>query len=265
MSSVARSASSLMRSMERTFAHSFDSTTASYPVPVPISSTFSLPLRSSNSIMRATMYGCEIVCFDPIGSAPGPYAFAATSCGTKRWRGTSRIAARTRSSLIPRAATCRSTISARRCASSRSSAFCDGGKKLLERLWPLKRFVMRQIEMQRRDRDVSVFHRFEVRPRSRMPRRLATTDPVGSPSPRIRPLDHALGVDPSSELRDFQSLESADRKVDVEDDLRIAVAFEHSLRQRGRELGAAIDREVLADERGERDRWDVEQRAFECS
>ena len=61
MSSVARVASSFTRSIENTRDASFDSTTAWYPVPVPTSSTFSLPVSSSSSIMRATIHGCEIV------------------------------------------------------------------------------------------------------------------------------------------------------------------------------------------------------------
>src|SRR3954447_21274356 len=145
--------------MEKTFAHSFDSTTAWYPVPVPISRTFSFPVSSSSSIIRATMYGCEIVCFAPIGSAPGPYAFAATTDGTKRCRGTSRIACRMRSSRMPRLATYSSTIFFLRCANSRSSAgFAAAGrlsdaKELLERLEPRDRVVMGEVEVQRSDGD----------------------------------------------------------------------------------------------------------------
>src|SRR5947209_6486731 len=214
--------------------------------------------------MRATMYGCEIVCFDPIGSAPGPYAFAATSDGTKRWRGTSRIAPRTRWSLIPRAATWRSTINARRCASSRSSAFCDGGKQLLERFEPLDRCVVRQIEMKRRDGDASFFDGFEVGAGAGMPRRFAAADPVVRSSARIHPLDDSFGVNAASELGHFHAVECADGKVHVEDDVRIAIAFEDALRQRCGEFGATIEREVFTDERRERDRWNVEKRSFEC-
>src|SRR5437762_12028426 len=230
-----------MRSMEKTFAHSFERTTAWYPVPVPISSTFSLPVSSSSSIMRATMYGCEIVCFDPIGSAPGPYAFDATSVGTKRCRGTSRIALRIRSSLMPRAATCRSTISARRCASSRSSFLGDGVKDLLERFEPRDRCVMGEIEMERRDRNASGLNRFEVGLGFSVPRRCAAADPVVRPAARIEPLDDSLGVDAATEFANANAFELADRKVDVEDDARIAIAFEYALRQRRGEFRATIE------------------------
>src|SRR5256885_17145785 len=101
------------------------------------------------------MYGCEIVCFAPIGRAPVPYAFAVYMAGTKRCRGTSRIACSTRSSRTPRAATS-FTIFARRCARAASSFRGAAGKEFLERLEPRNRLVMGQIEMERRDRDVAV-------------------------------------------------------------------------------------------------------------
>jgi hypothetical protein len=41
---------------------------AAYPEPVPMSSTVSPPSRSSASIIRATMYGCEIVWSASMGS-----------------------------------------------------------------------------------------------------------------------------------------------------------------------------------------------------
>src|SRR4051812_34283082 len=63
--------------------------------------------------MRATMYGCEIVCSAPIGSAASSYARACSSCGTNSSRGTRPIAASTRSSSMPRARSCCSTIAAR--------------------------------------------------------------------------------------------------------------------------------------------------------
>src|SRR5207249_2722638 len=43
--------------------------------------------------MSATMYGCEIVCSSPIGSAWSPYARSRSASSTKRWRGTPRLAA----------------------------------------------------------------------------------------------------------------------------------------------------------------------------
>ena len=49
------------------------------------------------SVDNATMYGCEIVWPAPIGSGSLRYADEASVSGTKRCRGTSRIAAMTRS------------------------------------------------------------------------------------------------------------------------------------------------------------------------
>src|SRR5437588_2496493 len=166
--------------------------------------------------MRATMYGCEMVCFAPMGSAPGPYAFVFTSAGTKRCRGTSRIACSTRGSLTPRAATWRSTISSRRCAKSRSSFLCDVAKDLLERPQKRDRVVMRQVEVQRRDGDEVVLHRLEVGALAGMPRRLARADPVVLSPPRIQSLHERLGVDALAEPRDLHPFERAGGKVDVE-------------------------------------------------
>src|SRR4051794_2209823 len=60
--------------------------------------------------MRATMYGWEIVWSAPIGSAASSYAWRRNSSGTKSSRGTRAIAAKTRSSSIPRARSWYSTI-----------------------------------------------------------------------------------------------------------------------------------------------------------
>src|ERR1017187_8093894 len=48
-----------------------------------------------------------------MGSGRSSYADASSASGTKRWRGTVRIASRTRGSRIPRAAIWRSTMSFR--------------------------------------------------------------------------------------------------------------------------------------------------------
>src|SRR3954467_14981375 len=60
--------------------------------------------------MQATIHGCDIVCPSPIPTAPPRYASSRDSGGRKRSRGTSAIAASTRSSSIPRPRSCRSTI-----------------------------------------------------------------------------------------------------------------------------------------------------------
>src|SRR3954471_20466058 len=216
-----------MRSIENTFAQSFDSTTAWYPVPVPISRTFSLPVRSSSSIIRATMYGCEIVCFAPIGSAPAPYAFAATSVGTNRCRGTSRMACRIRSSLIPRPATYSCTMRARRCAKSGCGelSFRCVAKELLERFETRDRFVMGEVEVQRRNGDAAFLDRFEVGVLAGAPGRFAAADPVVRPAARIAPFEDVAGIDTIAESRHADAAE-LDREVDVENDVRIAMMFE---------------------------------------
>jgi len=84
-----------------------------YPEPVPISSTECSGPTSSSSVIRATMYGCEMVCAAPMGSAWSPYAWTRRWSLTNRCRGTWRRAARTRSSLIPRAAIRSRTIRSR--------------------------------------------------------------------------------------------------------------------------------------------------------
>src|SRR4051812_41612935 len=63
--------------------------------------------------MRATMYGWEMVCPDPIGSAASAYARCRSSGGTKSSRGTRSIACRTRSSTTSRARSCSSTMARR--------------------------------------------------------------------------------------------------------------------------------------------------------
>src|SRR5215472_9294654 len=63
------------------------------------------------SVMSATMKGCEIVLSKPIGSGVSWYARGARKEGTKRCRGTLRIAASTRSSraALPSSSLARST------------------------------------------------------------------------------------------------------------------------------------------------------------
>src|SRR5436305_3403312 len=187
--------------------------------------------------------------------------------GTKRCRGTSRMAWRTRSSFTPRLATWRSTMSARWCAYSRSccavaASFPAGrvAKELLERFEPLDRFMVGEVEVQRGDGDEAALHGLEVRSFARMPERRLAADPVVLASARIEALDDALGVDTLAELRHPHAGEVADGEVDVEDDLRIAVAVEDPLRQRRPERRATVERHVLPDEGREGDGGDVEQR-----
>src|SRR5262245_40573914 len=100
---------------------------------------------------------------------------------------------------MPRAATWRSTISSRKCAKSRSSFFCDVTKDLLERPQRGDGIVMRQVEMQRRDGNEAVLHRFEVGSFAGVPRRFARADPVVLPAAGIEPLYQRLGVNALAE------------------------------------------------------------------
>ena len=73
--------------------------------------------------MKATMYGWEMVCEKPIGSGPSASARSRLLAGTKRSRGTDRMAATTAGSLIPRASICSRTMRSRlRIQSSADSA-----------------------------------------------------------------------------------------------------------------------------------------------
>src|SRR5438874_8649745 len=161
----------------------------------------------------------------------------------------------TRSSRMPRFLMA-STMPARRCVKS--------GKQLLERPQPRDRLMVRQVEVQRRDGDVAVLHGLEVGPLLvNAPRRWAAADPVVRPPPRVEPLDDSLGVDALAELRDLHAAKRADGEVDVEDDLRVALLAEEVADQARGQVRAAVEGEVLADERGEGDGGDVQQRSLE--
>src|SRR4051812_36552729 len=100
------------------------------------------------------------------------------------------MACSTRSSFTPRAATCRSTIKVRWCANSRSWSSFRGevAKRLLEGLEARDGLMMRQVEMQRRDRDEAALDGVEIRSFSRMPHGRLAADPVVAPAARIFPL-----------------------------------------------------------------------------
>src|SRR6185503_13304069 len=167
---------------------------------------------------------------------------------------------------MPREATWRSTISARWCASSRSLSSFRGGelaKDLLERLEPCDRFVVGEIEVERRDGDESALDCFEVRSFAGMPDRRFSADPVVLSSPGVFPFDDSLGVDAFAEPRDPHAVEFGDREIHVQDDAGIAVLLQRDAGQLAGEGRAAVEREVLADERGEGDRRDVQERPLE--
>ena len=63
--------------------------------------------------MRATMYGCEIVWPEPIGSGRVVVGAVAELLGDEEWRGTRSIASSTRSSSMSRSRSWCSTIGCR--------------------------------------------------------------------------------------------------------------------------------------------------------
>src|SRR5882672_2408196 len=133
-------------------------------------------------------------------------------------------------------------MASRRCAKSG----CGGlslrcvAKEILERLETRNRFVMGEVEMQRRDGDAAFLDRFEVGVLAGAPGRLAAADPVVGPAARIGALEDVAGIDAIAEADDADAVEF-DGKVDVEDDVRIAMVFERPSDQLLSEIGAAIE------------------------
>src|SRR6185503_18105011 len=112
----------------------------------------------------------------------------------------------------------RSTMSARWCASPRSSSSFRGvvAKHFLEGLEPGDRFVVGEVEMQRRDGDVAVLYGVEVRSLSGMPHGRLAADPVVLASSGVESLDDPFGVGALAERRDPHAAKLAEREVDVE-------------------------------------------------
>src|SRR5258708_39154298 len=102
------------------------------------------------------------------------------------------MAWRTRGSVMPRAATWRSTMTERRCANSRSlaaiSLFCEVAKALLERLETGDRRVVSQVQMQGRDGDAAGAHGLEIGAFAGLPDGRFTADPIVLSSARIESL-----------------------------------------------------------------------------
>src|SRR5438270_3113668 len=131
-------------------------------------------------------------------------------------------------------------MASRRCAKSGCGELLRGvAKELLERLETRKRFVVREVEMQRRDGDASFFDRFEIGVLARTPGRFAAADPVVRPPARILSLQDVAGVDAVAEAYDTDAAED-DREVNVKNDVRIAMVFERPSDQLLRELGATV-------------------------
>src|SRR5687767_2225000 len=173
--------------------------------------------------------------------------------GTKRWRGTSDIAARTRGSVIPRGIRCLSTMSRRRWAKSpesRVSPLCGNvPKPLLENPQPRDRLVMSQIEVQWGDGDESFSDRGKVRSLTGLsPDWRFSSDPEVLLASRIEPLNYPFGVNPFSEVCHANALELFDRKVHVQHDAGILSFLQHDGSEARGEFGAAVEREVLADQ-----------------
>src|SRR5437899_11160620 len=183
-----------MRSSENTRAPSSASTAVWYPEPVPTSSTRSSPSASSNaSLMRATMYGCEIVWRAPMGSGVSSYACARRLGSTNRWRGTRRIASRTRPSAMPRAASWAATMRWR----STSNASLISRPREVERLQGLEGLVVGEVPVDRRHRDEPLVHGVEVGPLVLHELELLAADPVVLLAPRVDLLDDRIAVAPT--------------------------------------------------------------------
>src|SRR5713226_7162963 len=140
---------------------------------------------------------------------------------------------------MPRVAMCRSPISARWCA--RSASFGDLSKELLERFQARNGIVMRQVEVQGCDGDVSILHRLEIRSFAGMPRRRIAADPVVLSPSRIEALDDALGINALAEPRHAHALKFGHRKIHIQNDPRIARSMQNVLRQLSAEFRAAIE------------------------
>src|SRR4029078_7761572 len=145
----------------------------------------------------------------------------------------------------------------------RARRWVKSGKELLERLEPRDRRVVGEVEVQRRNRHAAVLDGLEVRAGVFAPRRRPAADSVVGAPARVQPLDDSLGVDALAELRHLDAAKLADGEVDVEDDLRLALLRQLMPDEARGELRAAVEGEVLADERGEGDGGDVEQRPLE--
>src|SRR6478672_5020785 len=131
---------------------------------------------------------------------------------------------------------------ARRCAKSGCGALSLRGvaKEILERFEPRNRFVMGEVEVQRRDGDAAFFDGLEVGVLAGTPRRLSAADPVVSPAARIGAFEDVAGIDAIAESRDANAAE-LDGEVDVEDDVRIAMMVERPSDQLLGKLGAAFE------------------------
>src|SRR5439155_10215076 len=250
-----------MRSSENTRAPSSASTAVWYPEPVPTSSTRSSPSASSSaSLMRATMYGCEIVWRAPIGSGVSSYACGCSPGSTNRWRGTRRIASRTRPSAIPRAASCAATMRLR----SSSNASPISRPREVERLQGVERLVVREVEVDRRHRDESLAHGVEVGPFLLDELELLASDPVVLLAPRIDLLDDRIAVSAPSHAGQG---EATDRlsvlrsgHVHVEERVGRKSALEHPGREPRGERGGGLEPEAAAADRRDRQGGDAEQR-----
>src|SRR5438105_11070071 len=105
---------------------------------------------------------------------------------------------------------------------SRRWAKSGVAKEFLERFETRNRFVVREVEVQRRDGDAAFFDGFEVGVLARTPGRLAAADPVVGAAARIGAFQDVAGVDAVAKTRHTYAAE-LDRKVDVENDVRIAM------------------------------------------
>src|ERR1700730_14169970 len=182
------------------------------------------PAASSASVMRATTYGCEMVCPKPIGSAVSSYARLASASSMNRCRGTLRIRSSTRRSVIP--------CSCRRCT-SRSRVRAEvmpiplrrGPSMKLLKLEPLLQFgqsgMTRQIDLQGSDGRKASGHGMEIRTGSCVLAGAGVSHPIDVAAPRIFRLHDRLSAMPAAESRYLDAPQLTVRQirhVDVEND-----------------------------------------------
>src|SRR6185503_1101629 len=138
------------------------------------------------------MLGCEMVCPLPIGSGASSYALCHSPVGTNRWRGVSSNARSTARSPMPfprivSTSRWRAPRNLSGCApNNRASRLRAPGSQLLPPL--LRRaqdVVVREIEMQWRDRDVPLVDRAKVGVLFPGPGDLPATDPEDLATPGI--------------------------------------------------------------------------------
>src|SRR5512145_3332043 len=170
------------------------------------------------------MYGCEMVWPWPIGSAVSSYARLASASSTNRCRGTLRIRSSTSGLTMPcsrRRATSRSRVRAEVMPipltllwsftpASVVRSFRAPGKPLADLA---ERGMARQVDLQRRDRDVAAGHRVEIGALAGVGALARRADPVDRSAARIAGPHHRRRTVPVPQARGADAAQTFVRKV----------------------------------------------------